>query len=87
MTEGNFVDYIKLYACSEMGVKAQYIFIENTLQKEVQRRRWWSRSCDFRGNENLWTLHHLKFKNILEQAMGSTVAKAEVLAQTEQMYL
>ena len=37
MTEGNFVDYVKVHVASEMEVKALRIYIEkNTLKKEAQ---------------------------------------------------
>jgi len=65
MTEGNFVDYIKLYACSGNGGKGSvHLHREKYITKGGPDGGDGGRGGHviFRGNENLWTLHHLKFK-------------------------
>ena len=64
MTEGNFVDYVKMFACSGNGGKGSvHLHREKLSQKAAQmvgmvvaRGHIIVRGCD-----NLWTLHHLKF--------------------------
>ena len=68
MTEGNFVDYIKLYASSGNGGKGSvHLHREKYITKGGPDGGDGGRGGHviIRGNENLWTLHHLKFKKHL----------------------
>ena len=91
MTEGNFVDYIKLYSCSGNGGKGSiHLHREKYITKGGPDGGDGGRGGHIilRGNQNLWTLHHLKFKkNTLEPVMVNMEVRIEVLVLTEQMYL
>lgn len=79
MTEGNFVDYIKLYACSGNGGKGSvHLHREKYITKGGPDGGDGGRGCHviFRGNENLWTLHHLKFKKHFRAGHGEHGSKS-----------
>ena len=79
MTEGNFVDYIKLYACSGNGGKGSvHLHREKYITKGGPDGGDGGRGGHiiFKGNKNLWTLHHLKFKKHLKAGHGSHGSKS-----------
>ena len=79
MTEGNFVDYIKLYACSGNGGKGSvHLHREKYITKGGPDGGDGGRGGHviFRGNENLWTLHHLKFNKHFRAGHGEHGSKS-----------
>lgn len=73
MTEGNFVDYIKLYTCSGNGGKGSvHMHREKYITKGGPDGGDGGRGGHVvvRGNSNLWTLHHLKFKRHFRAGHG-----------------
>ena len=79
MTEGNFVDYIKLYACSGNGGKGSvHLHSEKYITKGGPDGGDGGRGGHVivRGNENLWTLHHLKFKKHFRAGHGEHGSKS-----------
>ena len=79
MTEGNFVDYIKLYACSGNGGKGSvHLHREKYITKGGPDGGDGGRGGHIivRGNENLWTLHHLKFKKHFRAEHGEHGSKS-----------
>ena len=79
MTEGNFVDYIKLYACSGNGGKGSvHLHREKYITKGGPDGGDGGRGGHiiFKGNQNLWTLHHLKFKKHLKAGHGAHGSKS-----------
>ena len=65
MTEGNFVDYVKVFASSGNGGKGSvHLHREKYITKGGPDGGDGGRGGHviIRGNENLWTLYHLKFK-------------------------
>ena len=79
MTEGNFVDYIKLFACSGNGGKGSvHLHREKYITKGGPDGGDGGRGGHviFRGNENLWTLHHLKFKKHFRAGHGEHGSKS-----------
>ena len=79
MTEGNFVDYIKLYACSGNGGKGSvHLHREKYITKGGPDGGDGGRGGHviFLGNENLWTLHHLKFKKHFRAGHGEHGSKS-----------
>ncbi|MBT8258442.1 MAG: GTPase ObgE [Bacteroidia bacterium] len=65
MTEGNFVDYVKVYVCSGKGGKGSaHLHREKYITKGGPDGGDGGRGGHVivRGNSNLWTLYHLKFK-------------------------
>ncbi len=65
MTEGNFVDYIKIYASSGKGGRGSaHLHREKYIAKGGPDGGDGGRGGHviFRGDKNLWTLFHLKFK-------------------------
>ena len=74
MTEGNFVDYVKIYAASGNGGKGSV-----HLHREKYNAKGGPDGGDggrgghiiIRGKENLWTLYHLKFKKHFRAEHGS----------------
>ena len=79
MTEVNFVDYIKLYACSGNGGKGSvHLHREKYITKGGPDGGDGGRGGHviFRGNENLWTLHHLKFKKHFRAGHGEHGSKS-----------
>ena len=79
MTEGNFVDYIKLYACSGNGGKGSvHLHREKYITKGGPDGGDGGRGGHVivRGNSNLWTLHHLKFKRHFRAGHGEHGSKS-----------
>lgn len=79
MTEGNFVDYIKLYACSGNGGKGSvHLHREKFITKGGPDGGDGGRGGHIilKGNQNLWTLHHLKFKKHLKAGHGAHGSKS-----------
>ena len=65
MTEGNFVDYIKIYASSGKGGRGSaHLHREKYIAKGGPDGGDGGRGGHviFRGDKNMWTLFHLKFK-------------------------
>ncbi|WP_075341039.1 GTPase ObgE [Tenacibaculum agarivorans] len=65
MTEGNFVDYIKIYASSGKGGRGSaHLHREKFIAKGGPDGGDGGRGGHiiFRGDKNMWTLFHLKFK-------------------------
>ncbi|SHH26432.1 GTPase ObgE [Winogradskyella jejuensis] len=73
MTEGNFVDYVKMHVSSGNGGKGS-----SHLNREKYNAKGGPDGGDggrgghviIRGNENLWTLLHLKFKRHIRAGHG-----------------
>jgi GTP-binding protein len=64
MTEGNFVDYVKIYVSSGKGGKGStHLHREKFIEKGGPDGGDGGRGGHvyLRGNKNLWTLYHLKF--------------------------
>ncbi len=79
MTEGNFVDYVKLYACSGNGGKGSvHLHREKYITKGGPDGGDGGRGGHIilKGNQNLWTLHHLKFKKHLKAGHGAHGSKS-----------
>lgn len=79
MTEGNFVDYIKLYTCSGNGGKGSvHLHREKYITKGGPDGGDGGRGGHVvvRGNSNLWTLHHLKFKRHFRAGHGEHGSKS-----------
>ena len=79
MTEGNFVDYIKLYACSGNGGNGSvHLHREKYITKGGPDGGDGGRGGHIilKGNQNLWTLHHLKFKKHLKAGHGAHGSKS-----------
>jgi len=79
MTEGNFVDYIKIFANSGKGGKGSvHLHREKYIQKGGPDGGDGGRGGHiiFRGSSNLWTLHHLKFKRHFKAEHGGDGSKS-----------
>ena len=79
MTEGNFVDYVKIFACSGNGGKGSvHLHREKFITKGGPDGGDGGRGGHviIRGNTNLWTLHHLKFKRHFRAGHGSSGSKS-----------
>lgn len=79
MTEGNFVDYIKLYASSGNGGKGSaHLHREKYITKGGPDGGDGGRGGHIivRGNPNLWTLHHLKFNKHFRAGHGEHGSKS-----------
>ncbi len=90
MTEGNFVDYIKVYASSGKGGRGSaHLHREKFITKGGPDGGDGGRGGHIilRGSKDMWTLFHLKFKNILEQNKVETEVKVEVLEKMGQMFM
>jgi GTP-binding protein len=91
MTEGNFVDYVKLYACSGNGGKGSvHLHREKYITKGGPDGGDGGRGGHIvvRGNENLWTLHHLKFKRHFRAGHGEHGSKSRSTgADGEDVYI
>ena len=64
MTEGNFIDYIKIYACSgDGGGGSTHLHREKFITKGGPDGGDGGRGGHviLRGNKEMWTLHHLRF--------------------------
>jgi GTP-binding protein len=73
MTEGNFVDYVKIFASSGNGGKgSMHLHREKYITKGGPDGGDGGRGGHVivRGKENLWTLHHLKFKRHIKAGHG-----------------
>lgn len=73
MTEGNFVDYIKMNVQSGNGGKgSMHLHREKYIAKGGPDGGDGGRGGHviFRGNDNLWTLYHLKFKKHIRAGHG-----------------
>lgn len=78
MTEGNFVDYIKIYASSGKGGQGS-----THLHREKYNAKGGPDGGDggrgghiiLRGDKNMWTLFHLKFKRHFRATQGGAGSK------------
>lgn len=73
MTEGNFVDYVKMYVSSGNGGKgSSHLHREKFIEKGGPDGGDGGRGGHviLRGNSNLWTLLHLKFKKHIRAGHG-----------------
>ncbi|WP_242132801.1 GTPase ObgE [Aestuariivivens marinum] len=73
MTEGNFVDYVKMYVASGNGGKGSaHLHREKYIAKGGPDGGDGGRGGHviIRGNSNLWTLFHLKFKKHVRAGHG-----------------
>lgn len=73
MTEGNFVDYVKIYIASGKGGKGStHLHREKFIEKGGPDGGDGGRGGHviFRGNKNLWTLFHLKFLRHVKAGHG-----------------
>ncbi|MBT8265032.1 MAG: GTPase ObgE [Bacteroidia bacterium] len=79
MTEGNFVDYVKLYVSSGKGGKGSaHLHREKYITKGGPDGGDGGRGGHviIKGNANLWTLYHLKFKRHFRAEHGSHGSKS-----------
>jgi len=79
MTEGNFVDYIKIFAASGNGGKGSvHLHREKYIQKGGPDGGDGGRGGHIimRGNSNMWTLVHLKFKKHYKAEHGGAGSKS-----------
>lgn len=78
MTEGNFVDYIKIWAASGKGGKGSvHLHREKYVAKGGPDGGDGGRGGHviLKGNKNLWTLFHLKFKKHFKAEHGAAGGK------------
>lgn len=78
MTEGNFVDYVKIHVASGKGGKGSaHLHREKYISKGGPDGGDGGRGGHVmvRGNKNLWTLHHLKFKRHIKAEHGEHGSK------------
>lgn len=78
MTEGNFVDYVKLHVTSGHGGKGStHLHREKYIEKGGPDGGDGGRGGHIilRGNENLWTLYHFKFKRHHKAEQGGNGSK------------
>lgn len=78
MTEGNFVDYIKIYAASGKGGKGSvHLHREKYVSKGGPDGGDGGRGGHviLRGTKNMWTLFHLKFKRHFKAEHGGAGSK------------
>ncbi len=78
MTEGNFVDYTKVHLESGRGGKGStHLHREKYIDKGGPDGGDGGRGGHIilRGNENLWTLYHFKYKRHFKAAQGGNGAK------------
>jgi GTP-binding protein len=79
MTEGNFVDYIKVYASSGKGGQgSMHLHREKFITKGGPDGGDGGRGGHIilRGNKNMWTLFHLKFKRHFRAESGGAGSKS-----------
>jgi GTP-binding protein len=79
MTEGNFVDYVKIHATSGNGGKGSvHLHREKFITKGGPDGGDGGRGGHIilKGNENLWTLYHLKFKKHFKAGHGDHGSKS-----------
>ncbi|WP_372474404.1 GTPase ObgE [Capnocytophaga sp. ARDL2] len=73
MTEGNFVDYVKIYVASGKGGKgSSHLHREKFIEKGGPDGGDGGRGGHIiiRGNQSLWTLHHLRFERHIKAGHG-----------------
>ncbi len=91
MTEGNFVDYVKMQVSSGNGGKgSSHLHREKYIQKGGPDGGDGGRGGHviLKGNSNLWTLIHLKFKRHIRAGHGSHGSKGRSTgADGEDAYL
>ena len=91
MTEGNFVDYVKMFVSSGNGGKGSvHLHREKYITKGGPDGGDGGRGGHviLRGNSNLWTLFHLKFKKHVRAGHGSHGSKSRSTgADGEDMYV
>ena len=91
MTEGNFVDYVKMYVASGNGGKGSvHLHREKYITKGGPDGGDGGRGGHIilRGNPNLWTLFHLKFKKHARAGHGSHGSKSRSTgADGEDVYI
>ncbi|WP_299115361.1 GTPase ObgE [uncultured Winogradskyella sp.] len=91
MTEGNFVDYVKMHVSSGNGGKGSaHLHREKYIQKGGPDGGDGGRGGHviIRGNPNLWTLLHLKFKRHIRAGHGAHGSSGRSTgADGEDMYL
>ena len=89
MTEGNFVDYVKLFVRSEMEAKVQFIFIEKNISiRRTRWRRWWPWGhIIIRANHQMWTLYKYKFKKHFSAGNGEHGSKNRKSGHKEMIVL
>ncbi len=78
MTEGNFVDYVKLHVASGKGGKGSaHLHREKYVAKGGPDGGDGGRGGHviLKGSKNLWTLHHLKFKRHVKAEHGGNGGK------------
>lgn len=79
MTEGNFVDYVKVYVASGNGGRGSaHLHREKYIEKGGPDGGDGGRGGHIiiRGNSNLWTLYHLKFKRHFKAGHGEHGSKS-----------
>ncbi|ALJ04801.1 GTPase Obg [Pseudalgibacter alginicilyticus] len=79
MTEGNFVDYVKMYVSSGKGGQgSSHLHREKYIAKGGPDGGDGGRGGHviLRGNSNLWTLLHLKFKKHIRAGHGGNGSKS-----------
>lgn len=79
MTEGNFVDYVKMYVSSGKGGQGSaHLHREKYITKGGPDGGDGGRGGHviIRGNSNLWTLFHLKFKKHVRAGHGGNGSKS-----------
>ncbi len=79
MTEGNFVDYVKLYVASGKGGQGSaHLHREKYIAKGGPDGGDGGRGGHviIKGNSNLWTLYHLKFKKHFRAGHGENGGKS-----------
>ncbi|MFY0713866.1 GTPase ObgE [Seonamhaeicola sp. NFXS20] len=91
MTEGNFVDYVKIYVASGNGGKGSvHLHREKYITKGGPDGGDGGRGGHviLRGNSNLWTLFHLKFKKHIRAGHGGHGSKSRSTgADGEDVYI
>ena len=91
MTEGNFVDYVKIFASSGNGGKGSvHLHREKYITKGGPDGGDGGRGGHVivRGNENFWTLYHLKFKKHFKAGHGGHGSKSRSTgADGEDVYI
>ena len=79
MTEGNFVDYVKIFVTSGNGGKgSMHLHREKYITKGGPDGGDGGRGGHIilRGNSNYWTLLHLKFKRHIKAGQGGDGSKS-----------
>ncbi|MFI1771791.1 GTPase ObgE [Thalassobellus citreus] len=91
MTEGNFVDYVKMYVSSGKGGQGSaHLHREKYITKGGPDGGDGGRGGHviLKGNSNLWTLLHLKFKKHIRAGHGGSGSKSRSFgADGEDMYV